>query len=99
LLAEIDNLTAQLQAVLGGGIGAAAGLQYIQNTVISPTMVTNIEITTEEIDVEGEAANRAGVIEYALALESLKVFKEVRIASIDDRTSGTSVQFVITLTR
>jgi hypothetical protein len=99
LLAEIDNLTAQRQEVLGMGLPVSEGLQYIQNTAVAPTIIASIDITTEQVILEGEAVDRDGVIAYALALENLRVFKEVRVASLGDVTTENTVPFEIVLTR
>lgn len=89
LQSETATVSQQQQAVLGKNINDADILQLVVNATPPQAIYTRIEITSEQIIIEGEADTAATVMDYATALEAGK-FSDVRVGKVGEITEGQS---------
>jgi len=107
LLAKVESLQHERQLTLGTVVDTAVRLRPALDLLTHYGNLLAIEADSETIAIQGLTDSRSKVINYALALEKLKQFAEVRIASIDEESSGSTggttndlrIQFTIMLTK
>ena len=93
LTAEAETLQQEQQQLLSRGGDFARNLTLVTGALPAESYFTSIEMDYNRTNVSGEADNVYRVISYAVALEELERFSEVRIIEIDEapiaETEGT----------
>ena len=84
MVGELGALRQEHQYILSKGGDFAINLDSVTHAIPPEAYFTVIEMSTDQITVEGEADNTFTVIDYVLALEEQGGLSEVRIAEIDE---------------
>jgi type IV pilus assembly protein PilM len=105
---ETEALEQEQRTILAHRGDFTSNLRHVTGALPARTYITNIEINKTEVTLQGETDNYFQVVKYAQTLESLGIFREVRIVDIDERiiespqetASGSSqdASYVITFT-
>jgi Tfp pilus assembly PilM family ATPase len=101
LQSEAENITQQQQIIFGKGINDADVLEFVTGILPTQADYTTLEISPEEITVDGEADTTATILEYATDLES-GGFSDVRVGMIDEitgRDGSNRLSFTIVISR
>jgi Tfp pilus assembly protein PilN len=106
LAAEVETIRQEHQYILSQRGNFTSNLELVTNVLPSEANFTSINIGTDQITVEGEAASSFTVISYAKALEAQGGLSEVRIAEINEpentesaKAESPGVLFKIIITR
>jgi type IV pilus assembly protein PilM len=84
LNAATDAIKTANETILGARGDYGSGLETVAGAVPPQTSFNWIEIRPDEITIRGETDSVFTVVAYAVALENLNIFTEVRITSLDE---------------
>jgi len=97
IVGDVAALRQEHKYILSKGGDFAINLDLVTHAIPPEAYFTVIEMSTDQITVEGEADNVFTVIDYVLALEEQGGLSEVRIAKIDE-TKITEIEITETET-
>jgi Tfp pilus assembly protein PilN len=99
LTSDAESIISNLQSIKKLGGNYAYYLKLVNDALPAGTQFTSMNIGKTAIAVSGTVDNPFNVINYALALETLGTFKDVRIVSIGaaNESTGGPITFAINI--
>lgn len=103
---KLEAETSSLQQgyrLISGRRDTAGIVEFMAYTLPNLAKFTDIDVSTQEASIDGEAATRADVMNYVIQMEKFSKFASVRIAFMEDKISedgkNTNVSFIIKIQR